>query len=292
MLKFFTRLGCLLIILGCGISWEGCNVINPSETVPTYIHIDTFAFDATPPNPNQRVSLSHDITSVTAYYNGESIGTFDLPANIPVMVASQGSLRLAPGITIDGRNSITGAYPFYRLDTSTIVAQPGKVINYIPKTGYFKDMVPYMISDFESGLTNFGMAGGNVGMTLVTADSLVYEGAASGGIFMSNAGDSSVDSAITSFPIPFTAAFIELNYNSTVPFYVGLQAKLGSSVSSTPYYLIGLYPSTGWKKLYLNVSDFNGTYQGTSYNLYIKATLPDGQSSGRLLLDNIQLITF
>lgn len=304
MLNIFTRLKTLFLFICCALFWQGCNIINPHEPTPTYIHIDSFAFeqntnitvlrpDGTP--SSYLPTLSHQITSAWVYYNGSRIGIFDLPATFPVIATGSGQLWVVPAVAIDGRNNNVSVYPFYAPDTSTLIAQPGKVVNYTPKTKFYSGVTVTTI-DYFKGKVSFDLARGNRYMKYVTDDSLVFEGDGvtdgSGEIQLLAVGDSSVDSSSHFFPINDGVAVIEFNYKSTVPFYVGLQANLSATISSSPYYLTGINPSAEWQKFYLIVNGFTAQAQANSYNFYIKAVLADGQTSGRLLIDNIQLVTF
>ena len=287
MLKIYTQLRYIVFLFSCGLFWQGCNVINPHEQTPTYIHIDSFNFL---PNPSVlNVSLSHNITCVWVYYNNQNVGVFDLPATFPVMATGTGTLEMFPGIAVGGLNDILAVYPFYEPDTFTFTAQPGKIINHKASTRYYSAAKVHMISDFNFG-TNFKLDGGNIPIIVDTNSADVFEGSGSGLINLTIPGvDSSIDS-ITIGPIPASSAFIEFNYKNTIPFYVGMQSNLTSGISSAPYYLTGIYPSDHWQKFYLNVQDFAAQYPGSTYNLYIKASLTSG-TSGRVLLDNVQLIT-
>lgn len=290
MLNINIKVKQLLFLFCCSLVWQGCNIINPVETTPTYIHIDSFQFNSSPSYLN--ISNSHQVSTVSVYYNNNPIGDFDLPATIPIIATGKGDLEIFPGVLVNGLNNSITAYPFYRPDTSKIAAQPGKVINYTPHTNYYPNLKTLCISNFETSEPKFSMMGGNIGMTAVSDDSLVYEGHYAGRIQLNNVGDSSVDSNIVAFAIPTGYAFIEFNYKSDIPFYVGMQANLSNVVSTGPLYLAGIKPSPYWQKFYLNVGTFNQQYQGTTNNFYIKAVLGSGQTNGRLLIDNIQLITF
>ena len=283
----------LLMFLGCFMLLTvGCNLINPHENIPTYVHVDSFVFTST---PNVNISTSHSITSVYAYYNGVNIGSFDLPCTIPVMASGTGTLSLAPAIIQDGLNSLVSLYPYYTTDDYSLTAQPGKIITHNPTTQYYKDIKKTVISDFSFGNTNFGLITGNRQMISVfNKDSLVFEGDASGEIILQAVGDSSIDSSKVQITIPLNQnqAYIEFNYKSTIPFYVGLSASLSNYVTTDPYYLAGINPIDHWQKFYLQVTDFASRAQATTYTFYIKAVLGKGQTNGRLLIDNIQLVTF
>lgn len=288
MLNFYVRLRSVVSILFLSaFMWQGCNIINPVEKVPTYIHIDSFTFN----NYFPGVTTSHNIIGVSVYYNNSAVGFFDLPATIPIVADGHGELELSAVVPVNGLNSINVAYPFYRIDTFSFDAQPGKILYCHPHTGFTAPSKINKYSDF-SGNTFFARWGGNKDLTLASDDSLKFEGTPTGTVLLSAAGDSSVDSSTIVFPIPAGQAFLEFDYKSEVPFYVGMQGLLAGVVSTTPYYLMGIKPSATWKKFYLNAADFNGQLKADEYRLYLKINLGEGQTRGRFLIDNIQLVNF
>jgi hypothetical protein len=282
MFKTSTVICLLLAVLG--MSMQNCNVINPQENTPTYIHIDSFSM------PN----FSHKITAVWVYYNNNPVGVFDLPATFPITATGTGKVLFAAGVPVDGQNSKMTNYPFYTIDTFTLTAQPGAIVTHQPVTNYYPKLNINPVYNFDDGITGFAKAGGNINMVTVGADSLVFEGTGSGGIFLNAVGDSSIDSTVSTFTIPAgRPAFIEFDYNTTVPFVVGLEGTLNGLISTGPYYLAGVKPGGNqWQKFYLNVQAFATTYNATSYHFYLKAVLGEGQTSGRMLIDNIKLVTF
>lgn len=269
----------LFIALLVSASWS-CNIINPQETIPTYIHIDSFLFEG---------GKLHDIQNVTVYYEGRSAGSFDLPCTIPIITTgTTGKLELAPGILVNGRNERPLTYPFYKMVVSTLTAQPGKIVYLTPKTGYYDSVKFTVISNFDAGLTKFTPIGGTTNLVIAPADS-AFEGLC-GAVFLNSAADSSIDSSSHSFPIKAGAAtFIEFDYKTSTPFAVGLRA-IATNISYMSY-LGGVAPNDRWQKFYLNATAFATSYPASDYTFYIKAAL-DGRTSGRLLIDNIRLVSF
>lgn len=281
----------LLFIVFLAFVGSSCNLVNPTEITPTYIHIDSFTFTRNPALPSW-VSNSHQITSVWVYYNNNPIGVFDLPVTFPVMAVGNGKLTFTPGIMIGGLNSFNAPYPFYQPDTLTIAAQPGKVINYVPSTHYYSTVAVKSISDFEFGAPNFMLLSGSVELNVTNIDSNVFEGEGAGEMLFSLPADTlSEDSSIRALPIPLNVdAYVELNYKNSVPFSFGLRSNLASYTYGR--YIYGAFASDHWQKFYIPVKDFVANYKGDNFNFLIKATLPAGQASGRVLLDNIQLVYF
>jgi hypothetical protein len=272
----------ILLVVVMGATY-GCNIINPSEPIPTYVRIDSFEFTG---------SGLTDIKCITVFYNGNNIGSFDLPAVIPVVTSGNGgTLQVAPGIIVNGRNERPATYPFYKMAFLSLPEKPGEIINFIPKTNYYDSVVITKISDFNSGITQFSKASGTTSLRVVTDPSLVLEGTGSGAVYLNSSADSSIDSTIKSFPIKQGYSFLEFDYKTTTPFTVGVKANLGTLYSSNINYLAGVLPNNKWQKFYLNLSGFTTNYPADSYHFFIKAALQD-QTNGVLLIDNIKLVTF
>jgi hypothetical protein len=291
MRRIFFWIGFLLLILFYLPATQSCNIINPHENVPTYIHVDSFHFAHNPKVTDRPVT--HSITQVWVYYNGNNIGIFDLPCTFPVNMSGDtaGRIELYPGVLMDGLNNFTETYPFYQPDTNLLLkSQPGKIVTYEPTTSFYSDLSFTTLSYF---LGNTGFTAIDGTMPLEFADDSTdgfYEGVIN---LSSPSADSSIDSCNTTFSVPLNeAAYVEFDYRCNIPFYVGLQANLSNLISSAPYYLSGMYPTTKWQKFYLNVADFNAQYKGTSYTLFFKASLPDGSTSGKVEIANVQFVTF
>ena len=291
MNRIYTQIKYCLIFVACSFAMHSCNLINKHEQTPTYVHVDSFHFL----NPAIPRSLSHlsQIKEVWAYYDNNLIGVFDLPCTIPVMTNSDtlGKLTLAPGIAVDGLNNLLGVYPFYRPDTSSLRPQPGKIINYAPATEFYSDAKITPLSSFAGGNSSntFKLYGSGVPMEEYT-DSII--GPAGIVNFLASTNDTvsenySVDSLIIPLSVP---AYIEFDYKSTVPFYIGLEAYFAGITSDVP--LSGIAPSDHWQKFYLSVADFEAQYTASYYFIHIKASLPPGEASGSFEIANIQLVTF
>ncbi len=283
------RLIFLFGLSGFLLFMHGCNIINPAEQTPTYIHVDSFLFDKNSAIAN--ISTSHQITNMWVYYNGANVGSFDLPATIPIITNGNdsGTLEIAPGIVVDGLNDLLATYPFYTISTQRIKPQPGKILNILPETGYYNTIHPQVVAAFN-GTTGFVQWMGKPIQTTY-ADSLVFEGLGSGMILLTDPGDSSIDSSSGSWPIPQGVAYLEFNYKTNIQFYVGMQTS-AYGLSTSPYYLVGVSPSDHWQKFYMNMADFVANFPGNTYNFYIKASLPPGQATGKVLIDNVQILHF
>jgi hypothetical protein len=281
----------LLIIFIGGVVFTGCNVINPPEPVPTYVHVDSFKFLNSDPVNNG--SPSHAINTVFANYNGINIGAFDLPCNIPVITTPGAQLILSPGIEVNGYSNQESPYPFYLNDVDTLKAQPGKIVNYTPVTGYNGNISLLVNNPFETN-TQFTILSGAVSMIL-TNDG--FEGKAGYVNFLTN--DSAQYATVTGFLYNATrgsrAVICELNYKSNIPIAVGLipySTGSGTTYTIPPQYNNQAFaPAAQWTKLYISLTEIISLYPADAYQLVIKAAVPYGQASGYALFDNLKVVT-
>lgn len=272
---------------------SACNVINPPEKVPTYIKIDSVELDID--NPSLQGSAAHGISSIWVYYNNNPVGIFDIPCYVPVVTeGDRGTLSVAPGITLNGLVDLQPQYPFYSFDTITLNSAPGGTVNYTPKVSYTKAAkFPYK-EDFEVGNTFVAFTPELDNDTAIknTRDkAMVFEGGGSGYIELTPTYTLSESISNTGFAIPAGEAYIEINYKCSVPFEVGLYNTLNTGVDVYEY-IMGVKASDVWKKMYIELGTYRGRYPGTDYKVLIKTALPDGFSSGYVLIDNIKVVTY
>lgn len=268
------------------IAITGCNIINPAEPVPTYIHVDSFVV-----KDRFGVPTLHNVNAVWVYNSNILVGTYDLPATIPVIMDKPSRISLAAGIPVSGMNNFIDIYPFYTRDTFTVTPSPGNIINHIGNTTYYPSINELIIANFDLGGSGFGLAEGTVPIGVTKADSEKYSGYYSGVIRLSAPRDTlSVDSSIE-FMLPSNKdVYLEFDYRCTIPFYIGLRSN--SYGFTNLQYVSGISPSTKWRKFYYSFRDFISKLPGDTYTLYINASLPPGTQNGKVLLDNIKMIYF
>ena len=277
----------LLILL------SACNIINPTENVPTYVKIDSVILDID--NPTLQGSAAHGITSIWIYYNNSPVGIFDIPCNVPVITEGErGTLSVAPGITLNGLVDLQPQYPFYSFDTITLNSVPGGTVNYTPTTSYTKAAkFPYK-EDFEVSNSFVALTpelDNDTSISNTRDKALVFEGGGSGYIQLNTSYSFSESINTTGFPIPRGEAYLEINYKCSVPFEVGLYNTLNTGVDVYEY-IMGIKASDTWKKMYVELGTYTGKYPGKDYKVLIKTSLPDGMSTGYVLIDNIKIVTY
>ena len=288
MMKAFLYIS---ILFGTLIAAAGCNIINPKEQVPTYVHIDSFTFIGNPAYG----SSSHKITNIRAYFNNGSVGNFDLPVTFPVLASSPGTVLVLPGIDFDGLTDYPSVYPFYLGDTLALTPAPGTVINFKAKTSYSTSTItplPFNANFDDSNPFKFVSGDDSLVRDITPAD--VFEGRGVGHIKLRAPQDSSTNVSSVSFPLPYTKdSYLELNYKSNMPVQIFITTMVNGVYVEDE--IIGLNaPDFTWRKVYLGIAYFAAGNEGTAYNIIIRAQLNDniGQTSGDAYFDNIKVVSF
>lgn len=271
----------------------GCELINPDESTPTYVKIDSFQVNIN--NPVKEGSAAHNITNAWIYYNNDLVGIYDLPCNIPVITEGDAAeLAIIPGITLNGLVDLQPPYPFYRVDTTTLYSKPGSTVQLQPQTSYLSQTEFRYKEDFEVNSSFEPLITGAAGETAIRRTNdpqYVFEGGGSGLIQLSSSQPVSESICKEGFDLPQGESYVEINYKCSVPFVLWAYTTLkdGTDVQD---YIFGVKPTDTWKKIYIELATFTGNYKGTDYKLIIKASLLEGATEGYVALDNIKVVSF
>jgi hypothetical protein len=281
----------LLFLSFIGMLGSGCNLINPAEKVPTYIHVDSFSFNIT--DPSREGTARQQINTAWVFFNNKTVGVFELPVTIPILADGPGQVQMIPGVTVSGLKDYVTQYAFFKSATTDIALSPGNIIQYTPQTSYVTDAVFQWKEDFETGNTFIPVnAESTTDSTIirVTDKNMVYEGAAAGYIYMDASHYESENISNNSFPISQGRSFLEIHYKGNTSFQVGLQTTVSGSIDYE--YIIGLKAKDTWNKVYVDLSQFTSERKGNAYRIMIKSGLDEGLTSGYVLLDNLKIISF
>ena len=206
--KFLIPFGFLATVL-----FSSCELYNPGEPVPAYIHIENFIVTT---DYATQGSNSHKITDAWIYVDDQIIGCFELPATIPVLSEGVHKLKIMPGIKVNGIAADRAPYPFYTSYEQDIDFQVGKSITLSPTITYKSSATFVFMQDFEG-----------VGMTLdttnnsyttlqelVSPDPNVFEGAKCGIGYADPTRFRFECATINAFDLPAggSPVFLEFNY--------------------------------------------------------------------------------
>lgn len=270
---------------------QACNMINPKETIPTFIQIDSIHL--APTVPSKHGSTSHKITDVWVYYDRQFLGAYELPAKVPVITEGRGQLQIVAGIWDNGLSGTRAKYPFYTVDTFTFTASPAQTIYHTPQFTYRTTDTPaitYFVEDFEQG-NGFAKYSGDTSMVRTNTPGELLEGDWSGKITLDTAATSAETITIESYSLPANQnAYLEINYKSEAP--ISMQIRVYYQGTWTNYDIIGLKARDNWTKVYLKLSGFSATYQNAKFRFIMSSSLPSGMNKAMVLIDNFKIIYF
>ena len=278
-----------LIMMAGSSAFISCNIINPSEPVPAYIHIDSVSFASI--DPLHQGSSSHKITDAWVYVDGSIIGTFELPATFPVLYTGSHKITIRPGILINGIAATRTDYPFYTGFDTVVNFQSEKTNTIFPHSTYLTFPLAFcsQLEDFDQSGTTLVKASNSDTTINQVLDPFCFEG---------QSGKVTLDATHTffecatkdSFPLPVSLpVYMELDFRSDNEFTVGLITYALSHVYVDD--IVTFKASDHWKKEYVNLGPTaHSTATTYGYKIFIKATKSSSLTTATLYFDNIKVI--
>ncbi len=273
-----------LLLLAAGTQ-TGCNIVNPADPVPAFIEVDSFSFAN--PDPFATVGSTRQIRSVFVSFEGKNVGTFDLPARIPVLAGSGGTLLLFPGVDNTAQFVTQLQYPHYKIFSTGLSAAAGEVVKVAPQTGYTPASRFVYKEDFENSNDLQAIFGPEFEVT--TTPATVITGSRSGLVRLDDSSGESILVSTTSFLPGTTDNFLEIDYRSTAFLRVGLVAGTGN-----PQYIVTLNPAPAGNKVYVSLQRIIGNFGANAgaFRIVFQSYREVGAQQGYVVLDNLKVVTF
>lgn len=280
-----------LYVLGIAtaLGLSTCDVINPEEPIPAYVHIPSFSVQTT----SDEGSASHRITEVWLTANDQVLGAYNVPATIPILEEGPSEIRLQAGIRDNGITLDPNIYPFYGAATFAADLQPGEIDTLSPVVFQYAEETQFaFIDDFEDALLAFE--------GIQRTETQAFEGNFSGLIELDSA--TVVARAFTTvaygnLTVNSPQVYVEMNYLSDVPVAVGIAGQPANPIFSPVTLEAGFLPSDTWNKIYFSLGGVIQEGQYSDIQIVLEAFLssldqlgPDGKA--RVYLDNIKLVHF
>ncbi len=282
---FFT--GCLASLMII----SGCELINPDETIPSYIYLKDFTFSCA----DGQGYPSEKILDGWVYANGVFIGAYELPATIPVLSSGPTEILVYAGIKENGISGVGMIYPFYsaysvtadltELETDTL----SPACTYKPAASL--DFI--YLEDFEIGNSLDGVENEAI-WTKTFADQNVFEGSASGAATLIGENDTfHIKSGNLEFPTQDKLLFLEIDYKCDINYQVWINCNTGAGGTITSSVLT-VTAKENWNKIYVNLNpklQFYSEYDPQTYNLEFRATKSSDIDTASLFFDNLKIIS-
>lgn len=273
---------------------SGCTWFNKEEPVPSYITIHPFQVTTT----SSQGTASHNITDGWLVINDQTLGCFELPATVPVLLWGAQEIKIIPGIKNNGLSGERKVYPFMQIYDTTITLEQGQIQEVYPATTYISNMLMWL-EDFEDAGIQFTQhSTSEAGITHVSAP-LQFEGARALLVDMPSGINFGRIHGTANLILPKFAnrIYVELNYRCNNPFRVGVLHRSGGGNDFS--YEITVSP-TGtdindmvWRKIYIDVTQNVNDKQNTlTHDLYFDIIKSENVTHAQLFVDNIKIIRY
>lgn len=288
-----------LVLVSISSIFNGCNIINPDEPIPSYIHIDTIILKANGTG-NER-DLTHNFTDVIILINDNDIGTYELPVTIPALYSDKQTIKVAAGIKINGVNTFRTDYPFielYKNDSSFSLTKEA-ITTITPVVQYYDNIKFAWIEDFENSTMSIKTTSKSENeIILTTADT--KSGNFAGEINLSDSANYFEAYSELAYILPNgdKPIFLEMDYKIEEKFYVGLKAFKTNGTSSETT-LVGIEPKHDdngnliWNKIYIELASEVSAYYNSdaiSFQVAFSAIKSNDKSTAKILIDNVKLL--
>jgi hypothetical protein len=279
----------VVIVIFLGLIFS-CEILNPDEPIPSYIHVDTAIVKKIP----GEVTGFHNFQDVWVYVDGNLVGTYQIPFTIPVLPSGKQNITLEAGIKENGQSMFRTKYPFVTSFHKDTLLPPADTLHLSPAYEYIDVNVP-LYEDFEDLGTKFETTEASDTNFMIMNDSNNISG---------NYGYVAVDNNRPNFDCRTSElyalpknkkTFVEFDYKGNEYITAGLFAKEYSDgiFTDVRYSIIILYPSNEWNRVYLNLTeDIAQTTNSIEYRLFFSVSkeVTEDNELGTVFLDNIKLI--
>lgn len=266
-----------------------CNKDDLKAPIPAYLTIN----DISVIENDGSGFISDDIRDARVFINDQSLGTFELPASIPIQNVGAVNLKIRGGIFNNGISNNRTDYPFYTTYEVDTVFEAEKEITINPSVQYFRTVDfdnPWSGEDFESGANFEYHPNSDTVFIRTTNPQQVFEGSASGLVFLSEEHDFFEAWVPTFSDIPRngTPVYMEFDYKSDKDLAVSIYANNQSFNSR----IVFLRSNSEWTKIYIELGPvFSTLSTANNYNLAMGFVKPKGEES-TFLIDNVKLAHF
>ncbi len=268
---------------------SSCKVFNPDEVTPSYIYVDDILVNPT----STQGSSSDNIIDAWVYVDGSYIGTWELPAKIPIHAEGEYNLQIFAGIKKSGLTALRVTNEFMNSFDTTMNSIPNNLDSLTPIVTY--ESATFWIEDFEDPGVKFTKASYSDTNLLITNNaSEVFEGNGTGKVKFANSHllfeAKTNEPSFNSFPRGGRPVYLEMDFKSNEVLTIGIyHNNLSTSLIKEEYF--NLNPSDGkWKKIYLDLSDVvSQQIRATEFEVYLEIK-KNISSSPEVLVDNIKVI--
>jgi hypothetical protein len=271
--------------------FTACSEENLQPGIPAFVAFDTITFSAT---ASQGTPLQ-SIKDVWVFANGATIGVFEMPSTVPILVAGKGELQIQAGIVLNGIATTRVNNPFWEpIVINNFNFIPDSIVAVNLHTTYRESTVFDWTEGFEEIPFSLDTAklGGTaaIGRTTEGVPSVGYGNYS--GIIQMDAQHKIFEAAtFEAYDLPTDGrpVLLEMHYKNTTPFSVGIIAQSATQVIKKE--IIVLYPKQEWNKIYINFTDeLRASPNARSFKVLVRSYITADDEQHTILLDNMKLM--
>jgi hypothetical protein len=270
--------------------FSSCDVFDKEESIPSFVHI---SYAEVTTNEALEGANSHGIFDVHVFADEDFVGSFELPATIPILKNGNTTLNISAGIKNNGIVTQRIVYPFYAPMIVEMDLIPGAVqavrSDSTAVFSYFENAFSIWYEGFED-VGNTISATFNSDTELETQDEFVASGLSSGKVELSLAApyfEGVTNWELGNVPRGRTA-YMEIDFRGNNPLQIGIQR---GGTQPEKFFVIGLNPQESWTKVYIELSPTLGNFIGTQpFEFYFESILGPGTTSAEMYIDNIRFL--
>lgn len=282
--------------------FTGCNKDKFAAPTPVFMEIPSINLET---NYAEESTAHHKISTLWLFVNGQPEGVFELPAVVPLLPnEGENEIILFPGVKANGISATRVIYDPYESitlrPTINLNEQQMDTLRFTEQqrtTGYKESAGLAIIENFDGSGINFERL--NPGDTSIIKApegdpkfNFNDEPNGSPGLIAVNENKTSNRSATVltyGFPPRVTNVYLEITYKSEINFEVGIIALQNDLEFQAPVAVV--FPKEEWNKIYISFIDDVNSFRGVqNFKFYLAANLPEGQTEGKVWVDNIKLL--
>ena len=292
-----TRNSIFSVMLGflfLAMTASSCNKFEGSQTVPSYIHIESIEVDSLTDYFVYGANTSK-ITDAWVYVDDNPIGCYELPSTFPVLKKGPHKVSIYGGIKVDGRSPARDRYPFYspRIYQNLNLVEDS-IINLNPSLTYYpigEGVNVAWMEDFENTNSLLSYGSSDTSMVRFTGSGAWH----SANSFFSGKVELPPDTmdftVITADEFDFykgtngVYCLLEMDYNCNDTFFVGVQYYKNYQLEMMP--LVKVTPTDKqhdrpqrWNKIYINIGHImNDNVNSNYFKVYLTSDLTTDQDT-------------
>jgi len=243
--------------------------------------------------PNDHGELTSNITEAFVNMDGEIVGTFSLPAKVPIIGDGAHDFIIIPGVKNNGISATKRRFPFLKQYSETINLVKNDTVQMMPKTMYFEELT-FKIEDFEDAIINFEEGTGSTA-SITKGDNPEYLkwGNSYGEVHLSdsNAFLSIVSEFVGSLPKQGAEVYLELDYINTNSVLTSVISYGNGTYFDDPFIQLNPQDNPEWKHIYIDLKEIVSTRSSSPFNeVSFIMNLDEAGTNKFVYLDNIKVI--